>query len=262
MNPIAMKMAVSTLFCMNKSLEEAYQDIIMLGVKHVELTDEGFHSLTIPRVERLLELKSSYDLQYSVHAPFSDVNIAAFDNTIREAVLRRIENSIKLSSSLEVRAFVLHPGAYTVLEHFTPGESWRRYLESLKRLLMYSSEYGVPMMIENVPEPHPFLMKSVEDFKRFFEETQFEVEMVLDIAHANLRGEVKDFLESLKDRIGHIHVSDNHGKFDEHLQIGEGGINWSEVMRLIRQAGFKGWIVIESFKGVEESIRLLEDLSS
>lgn len=255
-----MKIAASTLFCMNKPLEEAYQDLLTIGTKNIELTDEGLHSLTLPRVERLLELKSSYDLQYSVHAPFSDVNIAAFDNTIREAVLRRIENSIRMSSSLELNAFVLHPGANTVLEYFNPGGSWKRNIESIKRLSMYSEEYGVPLMIENVPEPHPFLMKSVGDFKRFFEETQFEHEIVLDVAHAYLRREVEDFLEFFKDRIGHIHVSDNRGKFDEHLEIGVGGINWSEVVRLLKLVGFKRWVVIESFKGVENSIRLLENL--
>lgn len=257
-----MKIAASTLFCMNKPLEEAYQDLLTIGTKNIELTDEGVHSLSLPRVERLLELKSSYDLQYSVHAPFSDINIAAFDNSVREAVLRRIENSIRLSSSLEVNGFVLHPGANTVLEYFNPGESWKRNIESLKRLSRYSEEYGVPMMIENVPEPHPFLMKSIGDFERFFEETRFEIKIVFDVAHANLRGEVKDFLECFEDRIKHIHVSDNHGKYDEHLEIGGGNINWSEVMRLIKLVGFRGWVVIESFKGVEKSIRLLEDLAS
>jgi len=256
-----MEIAASTLFCMNKPLEEAYQDILTVGTKNIELTDEGLHSLTLPRVERLLELKSSYDLHYSVHAPFSDINIAAFDNIIREAILRRIENSIRLSSSLEISALVLHPGANTVIEYFNPGESWKRNIESLKRLSMYSEEYGVPMMIENVPDPHPFLMKSIRDFERFFEETLFEIKIVFDVAHANLRGEIEGFLEVFKDRIGHIHVSDNNGKFDEHLEIGGGGINWSEVMRLIKLSGFKGWIVIESFKGIENSIRLLENLA-
>ncbi len=115
-------------------------------------------------------------------------------------------------------------------------------------------------MIENVPEPFPFLMKSVGDFERFFDEVDLELKMVLDIAHSNLRGETGEFLRRFGDRIGHIHVSDNNGRMDEHLRLGEGSIDWEETMAAVKASPFNGWVVVESFKGVEESLQLLERL--
>jgi sugar phosphate isomerase/epimerase len=42
----------------------------------------------------------------------------------------------------------------------------------------------------------------------------------------------------------HVHLHDNKGKSDEHLQVGKGSINWKEVMPKFR--GYKGRFVIEA----------------
>lgn len=257
---MVMDLAASTLFCLHKPFEEALTDMALAGTRCIELTDEGSHALSRRRVERLLELRASYGLRYAVHAPFADVNIAAGDAAIREAVLRRLEASIRWASALEAKALVFHPGATTAMEHFYPGAAWRLNLESVRRLLKFAADYGVPAMIENVPEPFPFLMKSVEEFSRFYGEVGLDVRMVLDVAHAHLRGETEEFLRRFGDRIGHIHVSDNHGKMDEHLQVGEGSIDWERTMAAVKAARFDGWVVVESFTGVEESLGLLRRL--
>lgn len=255
-----MELAASTLFCLEKPLEEALPDILQVGTRSIEVTDDGPHALNMQRVERLLELTASYGLRYAVHAPFSDINIAASDSFLREAMLRRLESSIKWASALEAGVLVFHPGAVTVIDHFVPGMAWRLNIESVRRLLKFAHEYGVDAMIENVPEPYPYVMKSVEDFERFHAEVGLEYKIVLDIAHANLKGENETFLRRFGDRIGHIHVSDNRGRYDEHLKIGEGGIDWKKAVADIKESGFRGWVVVESFSGVEESLRLLRRL--
>lgn len=255
-----MDLAVSTLFCLHKPFEEALLDIVQTGPKFIELVDAGPHTLNKLYVERLLELKSSYGLQYALHAPFADVNPAANDPHIREAVLRRLEASVRWASALGAEAFVFHPGNSTAVERFSPGSAWKLNLESMHRILRYASDYGVRAMVENVPEPFPWLLKSVDDFERFFDELDADAELVLDVAHANLRGEISEFIEHFGERIGHVHVSDNDGDADEHLQIGGGSINWGEVVSALKKPPFDGWVVIESYYGVTESLRLLERL--
>lgn len=255
-----MDLGVSTLFCLHKPFEEALTDIVFTGTECIELTDEGLHALTQLRVERLLELKASYGLRYALHAPFADINIAAYDAFVRETVLRRLEASIRWASALGVEALVFHPGAKGAMELFYPGIAWRMNLESVRRLLKFARDYGVSAMIENVPEPFPFLLKSVEDFERFYDEVGLDVMMVLDIAHASLRGETEEFIRRFRGRMGHIHVSDNLGGSDEHLQLGEGSIDWEKTMAAVKASRFEGWVVVESFNGVGESLRLLERL--
>lgn len=255
-----MELAVSTLFCLNKPLEEALPEIIRSRTRLIELVDAGPHTLTQTRVERLLEVKSSYDLNYALHAPFADINIAADDPFIREALLRRLETSIRWVSALEAKTLVFHPGNSTAVERFSPGSAWRHNLESIRRLVKYADNYGVEIMVENVPEPFPYVLKSVRDFERFFDEVGDEIRIVLDVAHANIRGETKEFVKSFGDRNGHVHVSDNDGESDVHLQIGEGSIDWQETMDMLKESKFDGWITVESYCGVDESLVFLEKL--
>jgi sugar phosphate isomerase/epimerase len=86
------------------------------------------------------------------------------------------------------------------------------------------------------------------------------VKMVLDVAHASLRGETLRFLERFRGRIGHVHISDNRGRIDEHLPLGGGLIDWKGTVEAIKSSAFDGWVVIESFTGIDESLRLLKRL--
>ncbi len=254
-----MELAVSTLFCLHKPFEDALSDIIRAGSRFIEVVDAGPHTLTQPRVERLQEIKASYDLRYSVHAPFTDVNLSADDSHVRDAILERLETSIRWASKLG-EVLVFHPGNSTAVERVSPGSAWETNLNSCRRLLRYAEECGVKALIENVPEPFPYVLKSVEHFARFFEEIGVEAWMVLDVAHANLRGEAPEFIRRFGDRIEHVHVSDNDGESDVHLSVGEGTIDWKETVRSLRESPFDGWVTIESYNGISESLGLLRPL--
>ncbi|MCK4583150.1 sugar phosphate isomerase/epimerase, partial [Candidatus Bathyarchaeota archaeon] len=131
---------------------------------------------------------------------------------------------------------------------------------SLNWLLRYAEEYGVDLLIENVPDSMSYLLVSVEDFELFYEEMEYEMGMVLDVAHANLRGEVGEFIRRFGDRIRHVHVSDNDGETDQHLPIGDGGIDWGRVMDRLRRSGFSGWVVVESYSEVPRCLEYLGPL--
>jgi sugar phosphate isomerase/epimerase len=256
-----MEIAISTLFCLHKPLEEAMPLALEAPTKFIELVDAGPHALSPSRVEALIEIKETHGLEYSVHAPYTDVNIAAEDPRVREAILKRLETSIMYALVLGAESLVFHPGNTTALEWALPqGTAWQINLESARRLIDYAETLGVRAMIENVPEPFPFVMKSVEDFDRFYDEIGIEAFMVLDIAHAHIRGEELEFIKRFGDRIAHVHVSDNHGDGDTHLRIGEGSVAWGEVMEALKESPFDGWVTIESHEAIAECVRLLEEL--
>ncbi|UCD45885.1 MAG: sugar phosphate isomerase/epimerase [Candidatus Bathyarchaeota archaeon] len=255
-----MDIATSTLFCLHKPLEHALLDIVDSDTSLIELVDAGQHTLTEERIERLMELKEEHFLSYSIHAPYTDVNLAADDPSIRSVILERITASIRWASMLEARVLVFHPGNSTAIERYTPGLAWRINLESVDHILSCADRYGVKAMIENVPEPFPYVMKSVDDFERFYDETERDAEMVLDVAHANIRGETLSFIGRFSDAIGHVHVSDNNGDSDVHLQLGKGSIDWAETISALKGVGYDGWITVESYEGIGESIQLLNDL--
>ena len=251
------KLAASTLHLLHQPLSEILHKLIYLNTKNIEIADSGYHALNPRLVEQLQEIRASYDLEFSIHAPYADTNLSADDDLIREWILKRIRYSIRFANELEAKCVVIHPGWTTATDRFMKGRAWELNIRSLHWLQKYSQEYGVPLLIENVPEPTPYLLITTNDFELFFSDEQIDMRMVLDIAHANLQSQVYDFLQDFGDKIDHIHVSDNRGSKDQHLPIGEGSINWERVMTSIRKIGFDGWIVIESYRDIDKSIKYL-----
>jgi sugar phosphate isomerase/epimerase len=254
-----MELAISTLFCLNKEFDEAPSEITDIGSRCIEIVDAGPHTLSKARVKKLLEFKDSYDIKYSVHAPFTDVNISADDHFIRKSILKRLKRSIVWASRLG-EILVFHPGNSTAVKRFSTKSAWNINLESVRSLFRFAEDLGVRAMIENVPEPFSYVMKSVDDFSRFYNEIGMKIEMVIDVAHANLRGEAIEFIKTFSNRIGHVHVSDNRGKSDIHLRLGEGSIDWRHVIESLKKIRYDGWVTIESYEGIIESLNFLRSI--
>ena len=69
--------------------------------------------------------------------------------------------------------------------------------------------------------------------------------------------DAQGFIDEFGPKIKHVHVSDNEGEVDSHLPIGEGTISWEESIGALKNIGFDGWIVIESYGKIAESIEYL-----
>ena len=255
-----MELAASTLHLLDRPLEQVFPDLLRLSTRNIEIADSGHHALNPKLVERLQELRASYSLNFSIHAPYADTNLSADDDLIREWILKRIRASIRFASELDARCVVVHPGWTTATNMFMKGRAWELNIRSLHWLLRYAEEYGVSLQIENVPEPTPYLLISVSDFDLFYEEMELKMDMVLDVAHANLQDEVYEFMDRYGGRIKHMHVSDNHGAMDQHLPVGDGSIDWGRVVRATKGIGFSGWLVVESYSDVERSLSHLRAL--
>ena len=251
---------MSLLYCLNEPFISALKRLTQVDVKHVKFVDEGLHTLNKRRAKKLKEIAETRNLDFVVHGPWAGINIATPSSALRRAVLKRLEHSIVVAGQLDCRFWLFHPGSRTGLSHFYPGTDWQLNLESVRALLKVARREGIEIAIENIPEPFPSLMKSVEDFRRFYEELDGDIGMVLDVAHANLNNQIQDFIKQFSKRIVHIHVSDNNGASDMHLGIGQGNIDWNAFAKLVKEADYSNIIMIESTEHIEESLQLLRGL--
>lgn len=245
------------LYCLDKSFREMTKELTTVPTAYVEIVDEGFHTLTTQRVSTLMTIGKSYNKKYTVHAPFADINIASLSKPILKTVLKRLERSISFSSDLDASVWIFHPGLKTGTSMFYPGMDWIQNLKTIRVLLKIANDYNVKIAIENVPEPYPFLMKNVEDFKKFYEELNDDIDLVFDVGHANLNKQMDQFLTVFGDKIVHIHAHDNRGDFDEHLGIGQGSVDWKSFADGLRRINFDKIVVVESVEHVEESVQKL-----
>jgi sugar phosphate isomerase/epimerase len=251
------KIGLSMLFCLSEPFSSLIKHLHKVDVHYVELVDEGLHTLNSKRVKALRKVTQSRDLELTLHSPFADINIASPTPVLRRAILKRLGKSISYASQLDCQLWIFHPGLKTGVSYFYPGLDWQINLESIHALLRIARKHGVTIAIENVPEPHPFLMKNVQDFSRFYSEVGEDIGLVMDIAHANLNHQIEGFITEFSDKIVHMHVSDNNGLNDTHLGIGYGTIDWANVAKAVKTVEYNNVIMLESVEHVEESLQTL-----
>jgi sugar phosphate isomerase/epimerase len=256
------KIGLSMLYCLGETFQKMTKDLPQAEAPYIEVVDDGFHTLNKQRVSMLKNIGEAYGLKYSVHAPFADINIASPSKPMLNAMFKRLEKSIICARDLNAYVWVFHPGLRTGISMFYPRMDWLQNLETVQSLFKIAGDYGVRIAIENVPEPYPFLMKSVEDFKKFYDEIDEDVGLVLDVGHANINGQIELFLKTFSDRIVHIHAHDNDGKEDQHLGIGYGNIDWKSMSDLLKRASYDKVVVIESIEHVQESLQKLKQMLS
>jgi len=251
---------LSMLFCLREPFPSLLRHLHEVDVRRVEILDEGLHALNSRRVGALKMVAQSRGIELTLHAPFADINIASPNPSLRRVMLKRLEKSILYARRLDCRLWVFHPGLKTGVSFFYPGLDWRLNLGSIRTLLEVARKHDVEIAIENVPEPYPYLMKSVGDFSRFYDELGEDIGFVLDIGHANLNHQIKDFITQLSNKTVHMHVSDNDGTHDSHLGIGHGTIDWENLAKLITEIKYGGVIMLESVEHVKESLQTLRKL--
>jgi len=254
------KIGLSTLYCLGKPFKKMIEHIIKADTSYIEIVDEGFHALNRQRVSTLKNIGESYGLKYGVHSPFADINIASPSKPLSNAMLKRLKKSIINAGALNCQVWVFHPGLKTGISMFYPGMEWIQNLKTARLLFKFAADHGVEAAIENVPDPFPFIMKSTEDFKRFYSEVNENIGLVLDIGHANINKQTELFLTTFADKIVHMHAHDNYGKSDRHLGIGYGNVNWEKVADLVREISYDKIITIESVEHVDESVHRLRRL--
>lgn len=114
-----------------------------------------------------------------------------------------------------------------------------------------ADDCGVVVTVENVDEP-PEVLRTVLDAVP-------GLRYCLDVGHAHLDKRtdgVRTYLAALDDRLGLVHVHDNHGGHgeagDEHLPFGQGTIDLERDVRALVARGYDGHVTLEIFKGIPD----------
>ena len=256
------KVGLSMLFSLGEGFPLMLKHLEEFDTHYVELVDDGLHILDDKRVEALNRMAGAFNIESTLHAPFADINIAASDSKLRRFIIKRLGKSIQYAHQLDCLLWVFHPGFHSGISSFYPGWDWRVNLESVRTLLELGRKYNVKIAIENIPEIFPSLLRSVSDFSRFYEELGEDVGMVLDVGHANVNGRPREFMDKFRDKIIHMHVSDNDGKLDSHLGIGKGTVDWQDFAKSVKSMEFRGVVMVESIQDVRQSLQNLREFLS
>lgn len=179
------------------------------------------------------ELGLSVDV---VHAPFLLLTRRVFGTD----PLVKIYRAVQLAEELGASLVVIHP-PYRWQVRF------RRWVE--RSLAEFSAVTGVTVAVENMfPLKLPgergvtfHAGQQLEDLDRY-------PYLVIDTSHAAVSGlDVLDLYRRYRDKILHLHLSNNAGKgWDSHLPVYEDGVvPVAEILRTLSDDGFAGTVSLE-----------------
>ena len=252
------KVAVSMLYCLGEPFNRMVKRLGTMNTRYIEILDDGTHDLNTARIAQLKQAAKTYNLEYSLHAPFADINIASPIKPLLNASLKRLKQSLQNARDIDAKIWVFHPGQRTGIGQFYPDADFQQMCQSIQELYAVAEQYGINMALENLPAKYWFLMNKPEEFMRLYKETKLPIGITMDLGHANLEGQIQPFFHLLADKIIHIHASDNDGSDDQHLGIGYGKIDYGWLAETLKQNGYDREVVIECMTHVPESIQKLQ----
>jgi sugar phosphate isomerase/epimerase len=165
------------------------------------------------------------------------------------------------------------PCPYVVhyLDRFNDPAYGQQFRKSIEELYERSSQLGFNLVIETAPykpkinERYPD-SKEISDFVRSFAKPDLNI--IIDVNHSNLHEDLVQVCQNCHGIINHVHISDNHGAWEDHLPPGEGTINFPELFSALRANGYTrpwnlelhpepGGVTVEWLKSVKQQFDAL-----
>ena len=168
---------------------------------------------------------------------------------IRRASRHEIRASIAVAARMGARRLVLHPSYISGMGRHVPALAETYARKSLDEAVRWAAEAKIDLCLENLFENlTPF--GTMEDWAQCFA-TYPRLGLALDVGHAHIGPEgmarILTFIRRFGARLRHLHVSDNMGRRDDHLPIGEGRIDFPAVAAALNAIGYQNGITLEIF---------------
>jgi sugar phosphate isomerase/epimerase len=237
---------VATGACIDRPICEVLATLHHAGARGVELGTPPRHfdlwkaSEVAAVGQRLHELPLR---AISIHAPFGEsLDLAHPDPRHRQAGVEATIAAARTLKQLGGRIVVAHPS--DLVRH---GADVAARLDasaaSLRTVAAACRDEGVQLAIES-PLPH-LIGGHPDEFAWLLAHVADGAGVCLDTGHVALGRSWRRFADLCEGRLVHIHASDNHGHYDDHLVPGEGTIDWADIACTLRALRFAGWVMLE-----------------
>jgi sugar phosphate isomerase/epimerase len=208
----------------------------------------------ICEVQAMLEHKPSL----SIHAPFMDLSPGAVDSQVREATLKRFEQTLDIAEILRPKTIVFHSG-YEKWKYSLNMNIWlEKSLMTWQPLNTRAAAIGVKIAIENIFEDEPSNLKLLME-----EMNSANFGICFDTGHFNLfsKAPLEFWMSSLKHYFIELHLHNNDRTSDQHLPISDGTFDFKSFFGLLGDKQCIHTIEAHSTQSVLKSMKSLQALT-
>ncbi len=206
------------------------------------------------RVALIRETVLPLNLGRTLHAPFRRIVPHSADRALRSRSRDLIRRAVDTAGELECATVIIHSG-------YDEGNDGPRELERM-------ADDFVPFLEELLDPAGPSLaLENIHDRNTLFLEEigrrigHPRLGFCMDAGHMSAFGEIPfaGWYAAFGDRTIHNHWHDNAGDRDAHAPLGDGSIDWAEMVRLRRRhcPGSTVALEIPSEQGIRRSLETL-----
>ncbi|HCJ66018.1 MAG TPA: hypothetical protein DHV62_01500 [Elusimicrobia bacterium] len=167
--------------------------------------------------EKLKKILTENELVYTLHSPLFGIDLGSVNPGIRKESIRQTKAAIDLTKELNGEIVVVHPPKTPSRLAQVKEYIYQLAKEAISEVNQYGKGKGVTVVLENCGVDFNDWEENLDDFLSLVEGCKLDV--CLDIGHAHCSWGIEKTIESLREKIKCIHISDNHGKKDEHLPV-------------------------------------------
>ncbi|WP_040215016.1 sugar phosphate isomerase/epimerase family protein [Clostridium polynesiense] len=218
--------------------------------------------------ERLLKVLDNISCPVTFHGPYIGVEATYPEGTEEyNWMIESYDRVFALAKKHKVNHIVFH---YT--QKFYSEEDRKAVQEisykNIKTLMKMAEDYGVNMLIENLPIPKGKIpLYTNEEYSELFERLP-EAKSIIDIGHANMNGlNLDDFLKNHGSKVKAYHFHNNNGEKDLHNSFLEGTFDYKEFVVKYKENTPNADIVLEyephvkiTFEELKEQLKLLKKM--
>ncbi|MDL2233827.1 sugar phosphate isomerase/epimerase, partial [Ruminococcaceae bacterium OttesenSCG-928-L11] len=186
----------------------------------------------------------------STHLPFDDSwDISAVDEPRCANALAGLKQLVDWASEKGIGIAVLHPSYEPITDDERPARL-AKAAASIKDLAAYAREKNVRIAVENLPRT--CLGNCSADMLALTNHGK-DADMCFDCNHLLMESH-RDFLGAILPYVITTHFSDYDRVDERHWLVGDGCIDWPELLSLFEGAGYKGRYLFELNEGASPSL--------
>lgn len=216
-----------------------------LGVDFIEWICEYPHCyppyILAKTRSRLKKLSFEYNLEYSVHSTYVELNIAHLNPGFQKESVRQVKECIRFAGDIGAKRVITHAGSIPLIPRSVSKDTIEKIgIKDVRKMFLnisktrlaelrkYADELGVLLCVENMNFDYE-LCNSLKEHLFFLDDNY----AAFDMGHANITDDPVKFAEKIRPKIKYVHVHDNNGKEDEHLPLGDGDIDYGAIFEII-----------------------------
>jgi sugar phosphate isomerase/epimerase len=220
----------------------------------------GFESIEISGEPSQYDVKTSRALlkQYGIRCwgavtlTLGDRNLAAANEAQRARSIAYVKSVVTMVKELEGTEITVVPATVgKIVPDGTPEDEWRWVVDGLREVYAHAQQAGVRMALEPLNRFETYFMNRGDQALCLAEAVGPDCGVCLDVFHMNI--EEVDMFAAVRQagrRLADVHVAENN-----RLAPGMGNVDWSKLVRTLREIGYDGALTMEAVAPVDRTPR-------